>query len=319
MRRVWILTLLAASLSMLPAAGAGENGGHCFYRIDSTLRVSDVMQLQERRLASDHALILMEGEQVEDRLTVLRATLALARGSVSDDVVETWEELLQERWELQDAEVGTGEAHWTSMQRLSSEAFVGAIPAALEEILARGLGHTRLCEDELGSCEGKNHSRRVALAVDGGQELEDTLNEIARRTWPTVTTYRTRPVPSVPVGAAREKFAAELNVPHVDVLALALSVEEIARTLELADAATDGDIKAQDEARQRIGEAMWVAVDRIRKKARKEGWGDVQACLNPPGWGGCGRGDVTDRAAAALSADKKLVGQMEALRASFAK
>ncbi len=313
MRRVWMTTLLAATLALAPATGAAQSGGHCYYQIDSTLRLSDVMILQERRLASDDALLQMEAEAIQDQLDFLEAAISLCRGSINDEALATWQELMTSRRQLLDEEVAAGAAHLVSVRERSHEAFLAAVEPAAHEIEARGLCHTKLCETST-KCEGKNMSRRVALTIDGDPDLEEALNTLARLPWPQITTYRTRPVPSEPVGAGRDKGEPQANFPHVDVLELARSVEEVARTLELADSTTRSGADARIAARQRVGEALWTALDRVRKKARRDGWGDVQVCLNPPRWGGCGRGDVTERAADALAADKKLPDQMEALR-----
>ena len=66
-------------------------------------------------------------------------------------------------------------------------------------------------------------------------------------------------------------------------------------------------------SRAALGATLWGAVDRARKKGKKEGWSEVALCLNPTGWGGCDGMDHTDDVLNALYGDKKLTRQIETL------
>ncbi len=61
-----------------------------------------------------------------------------------------------------------------------------------------------------------------------------------------------------------------------------------------------------EDARASVGATLWEALNKGRKKGKKDGWSDVGVCLNPPAFGGCEGADVTDAVGAFLAGDKKL-------------
>ncbi len=314
MRRSYVALLLTVGL-LLPLAGTVNAGSKGYFTIERTLYESVRMNQQDRRMASDHALLLIDGETVDKQLIALELGVSLTRGSVPEEPHSEWQGMLTQRRDLLVQEVTAGMLHWLSLLQRSQEQFQAALPRAVADIETRGMGVVELCEAE--PCSGKDMSRRVAMSLDEDGTLEGELDKIARETWPSITGYRSKKGESMPFGKFKDKHEPGVNVPHVSAMTLAVAIPEVALALEAADKGTLGDPEARDKARHKIGLALWDAADKARKKGKRAGWDEFQICVNPGRWGGCGRSNVTDSVVDVLAEDKKLTEAMQALQAEF--
>lgn len=314
MRHRNLATLLAIVL-LTPFAVSVHAGTTAHYTTKHTHAESKKMTLQDRRMAADHAILLMDGEAIDRQLVALQLGVSLTRGSVPDALHADWQGKLVERRDRLVKEITAGMLHWLSLLRESQEQFVLALPAAVADVEARGASRLVLCDE--GTCEGSNLSRKVAIALDSDPELETALDGIAKAAWPKITPQRSEKSEAMPFGKFKSKHAPGVHVPHVSAATLAAAVPEVARALGAADAATVGKPEARDAARQRVGAALFEALDRARKKGRRAGWFEVQICVNPGAWGGCGRGNVTGEAVDVLIEDSKLTEAMGALWDEF--
>lgn len=312
MSRYPIVTLLIVTLAVPAAAIAGKKG---HYTIDQTIYASEAMTLQDRRMASNNAMLLIDGETVDKNLIALQLAVSLTRGSVDEEAHGTWEATLVQRRDLLLQEVTSGMLHWLDLLARSREKFMEALPRAVQDIETRDIGVVELCE--AAPCSGPNMSRRVAMSLDDDTVLEGQLDKIAKESWPAITMYRSKKAEALPVGKDAAKGTAGINLAHVSPVTLVAAVPEVALALAAADRSTEGRPDARDEARQKIGVELWAAIDRARKKGRKDGWSDVRVCVNPAGWGGCGRANVTEAVVEVLVDDKKLIEAMAALTSEF--
>ncbi len=316
MRHRNLAAFLAVAL-LTPLAGSVSAGSTAHYTIKKTHAESKRMVLQDKRMAADNALLLMDGEAVDKQLVALQLGVSLTRGSVPDELHATWDNQVTTRRDTLVKEITAGMLHWLAVLRGSTEFFNTALPAAVAQVEERGTSRLVLCEAT--PCPGTNLSRKVAIALDDDGALERDLDRIAKEAWPTVTGYRMVKSEAMPFGKFKTKHDPGLSVPHVSADTLAAAVPEVARALGAAEVATMGKPEALDAARQKIGLVLWEAVDRARKKGRRAGWFEVQICVNPGMWGGCGRHNVTDKVVDVLVEDAKLIDAMDALWAEFDK
>ena len=164
------------------------------------------------------------------------------------------------------------------------------------------------------------------------------------RGWPAITGY-TEPAGSLAVGGQGGStwvHPADLTVAfpelaealdRIDALAAtaravlsaaaaALPRDDVGRLLQ--DDATLARVEAiqirakairvfTEDQRAAVGALLWTALNKGRKKGKKDGWSGAGLCLNPPAFGGCEGADVTDVVADFLGGDKKLQAALTAL------
>ena len=117
--------------------------------------------------------------------------------------------------------------------------------------------------------------------------------------------------------AAREELsAAAAALPRDDVGNLAQDDATLAKVKAIQTRAR-GLRTFTEDARAKVGEALWATLAKARRKGKKDGWNDVGLCLNPEVFGGCAGEDKTAEVAEALGADKKLAKALTEITAGL--
>ena len=351
--RTWtpLLALLLFASPALADEAAPAATGH--FDRDAVVGASTVFRGLAQRQATALGPLERDLGRTDKALAGLDMALALTVGGVDQAHHELWVAKLDERSTRFGGEFRTIQQGMDVRGMAYEEAFEEALSRAvaamtlggevLEECSATASNDPFALTGPGGQsaakqCPGADVSAKIAAAWDADVELTAALDLIDGESWPTVSTYKE---PQAPLDLGDTKSGAVFIWPPdlMDSIPEGIQlVDEItARTdagrqqlIAARDAldpeAEDAEAKVQairtrarelrewGEARKGdVGAALWVAVDRARRKGKKGGWADVGVCLNPADWAGCEGTDVTDQVAEVLVSDKKLSKELLAI------
>lgn len=225
----------------------------------------------------------------------------------------------------------------------NESAFGDALERARQQLARQGYALPESCEPATGiaalaggsSCVGDDVSPQIGALWDGDSALKARLDALAAEPWPTVTGY-TETFPPMVVGAGTgpgwiepSRLAATIEeaqaaLDEIDTRAQRLRGLIQQKRQSLAEPIDEQVVETiRDRARrvrafseggqEQVGRALWAALDRARKGSKDKALAVAAYCPNPAVWGGCEGPDLTDAAATALAADRKLRKDLDAV------
>ena len=355
--RTWtpLLVLLLIASPALADQEAPAATGH--YDREAIVGASAVFRGLAQRQATALGPLERDLGRTDKALAGLDMALALTEGAVDQAQHELWSAKLDERSTRFGGEFRTIQEGMDVRGLAYEQAFEDALSRAVVAMTAGGEvleecsaapGNDPFAltgpggQSAAKACPGADVSAKIAAAWDDDAELVAALDAIGGESWPVVTTYEEAQAPldlagtktgavfiyppelmdSIPEGIQLvDEITARTDAGRQKLLAARDGLDPKA---EGADAQVEAirtrarELREWGEARKgEVGGALWTAVDRARRKGKKDGWSDVGVCLNPGDWAGCEGRDVTEEVAEVLVADKKLAKELAGLLESL--
>ena len=345
--------LSLVTLSPAPAE-AGEPAGPGHFDRDRVVAASAAFRSVAGSSQAALGPLERDLMRTDGALAALDLSIQLTRGGgIERAHHELWDARLVERSNRFGSEFGAFQEQLDGLGVGFEDAFEQALQRAIAGLAAEGFEPVVECaaksndpfaltgpggQRSAPTCEGTDLSERISAAWDADEELKAALGAIVGQDWQKVTTYEGS---EPPLALAGLDPAGVWLAPSdlVDLLPEAIEViDDIDRRTQRAReellgaraGLEDGpELEAQVDAirtraretrewsearKQAVGAVLWDAVERGRKKGKKDGWSSVGICMNPEAWGGCAGKDVTRELIDVLLGDRKLAKELAKLR-----